>query len=831
MRTVTRFLADVHEKSLAFRDLAATSFYIQELFHVIYPVVVGCGALSAETELSSRASDLTFKGEEVAMKPFGADSSTVTPAVRTSLIDKSGKQSDLKPKAPRRMSSYVLVTSKKSEQTPKLQPAISPKQSRLNSNISSVFMQEVLEILLGVFADQIFVRKDFPGLGLFMRVPAGFQEHQAYFETFVFRNALSHLSNTIRLDQRLLWEPRVLTNIARLAVHLSEAVYEGWFIEGAHDTFHFLVAMLEYLHIPEISSIKSVRLCASTIQNIQAVLHRIILLRLSDLYDQDSMSALADYLENLAFWQTALFSPQESSLDFLRLLIYLLYTQLDCGHDRVRSCAANLWRQLLVHKTNEISEILNEADTGDNKILSKGFEKIMELDNETFLTWFDDHRSGLDGLFKPVSRYWTSFVVTENRHTEETARARIAKRRDRLKIVASEDLRRDDILHRHETSSKIWRTNIYHNEHTKRQRTLQDQLDTRIFNNSAWSRMQQELYRPCGLFEDGRLVRWRLDETEGRNRMRMRLLPDKMSVNDEFQPKRRQSGLSIRKRSSMRKASKEPIASRSRADLQLVRGVAESFSDAPSIVEPNSGHETEESDDDFEIVENPHGENGDPEDKHRKVMRCIQRGDLVENVDNASRIVGLEAIEGLLICGRHYLYLLDDLFRRIDGEIINAAQAPEDERDQYLQMISGQKTSRKEIPTTKPSFESRSWRWDEILSISKRRFLFRDVAIEIFFVDGQSYLFTTKDSISRDEIYQRLQSKAIAPSVRTSSSQEEYGWRIESLRNPDEDSQSLGTRFTSVFAQQANTIPATKRWIRGEISVSPIPNLLRTSHL
>lgn len=106
---------------------------------------------------------------------------------------------------------------------------------------------------------------------------------------------------------------------------------------------------------------------------------------------------------------------------------------------------------------------------------------------------------------------------------------------------------------------------------------------------------------------------------------------------------------------------------------------------------------------------------------------------------------------------------------------------------------------------------------EDVLSISKRRFLFRDVAFEVFFADGRSYLLTTKNGSLRDDLYQKLQQKAVAVSERGSSISQEESWRIESIKSPEDESQTLGSRFTSVFAQN-HPNPATRSWAKGEIS-------------
>ena len=725
------------------------------------------------------------------------------------------------------MSSYILVTSdlsKTGPPAPKLQPVVSPRRFKPVSNLSSSIVEELLELTIAVFADQIFTRKDFPGLGLFMRVPPGFQEHQAYFETFILRNTLSHLGTTIKLNQKLLWEPRVLTNIARFAAHLGEAIYEGWFIGGAGDTLDFLAHILEYLQLPNISSIKAIRLCSQIITNIRTVLLRVVLLRMSDLDNVASAHDTVLFLNKLAYWQTALLPSEDPQDGFLRLLCYLVYNRLTGPNNDVRMAAANLWRMLLVQKNEQISAILQQASALGSNTITRGFEKIMELDNETFVGWVDDHREALDNaLFTGLSKSWGSFVGEENRRTEETARARVSKRREKLKLWASENASTDEIIRRHETGTDHWRSNIYAAENLKRLRAVQDQQDSQSFSAATWAKMSLELRRAGGVFDDMIQPKWQLDQTEGRNRMRMRLIADKDAHLQDYQPKRSQSqgpGKGRRSTVARTKAALKdipPLPNQSHTTRNAVHAQTTLTHNTEASAKPSEEGETEvdaDADDDFEMVDDPRDGSEEYEDKNRKVMRSLQRGDQVEHVHNVSRIVGLEAVEGLLILGKGHLYLLDNLFQRSDGEVVNVWQAPREERDAYLQMISGREADDRRASSVKTDYETRSWRWEDVLSISKRRFLFRDVAIEVFFVDGRSYLLTTSTPSLRNELHNRLLGKA---SHAADSAIGEDSWRVESVRNQGEEIQTFSSRFTSVFAQN-NANPVTRRWMKGEIS-------------
>lgn len=723
------------------------------------------------------------------------------------------------------MSSYILVSSDVSNPehlTSKLQPVVSPSRFKPVPNLSSAIVKELLELTIAVFSDQIFTRKDFQGLGLFMRVPPGFQEHQAYFETFILRNTLSHLGNTIKLNQKLLWEPRVLTNIARFAAHLGEAIYEGWFISGAEDALDFLANILEYLQLPNISSIKAIRLCSQIITNIRTVLLRVVLLRLSELDDVASANEKVLFLNKLAYWQTVLLPLEDPQDGFLKLLCYLIYIKLIDPDSHVRMAAANLWRMLLVQKNDQISAILQRARSVGGNALTRGFEKIIELDSETFLRWVNDHREDLDtSLFTALSKSWGSFVGEENRRTEETAKARVSKRREKLKLWVSENASTDEILRRHETGTDHWRSNIYAAELLKRQRALQDQQDSQGFNAATWAKMNLELRRPCGVFADMTVPKWQLDQTEGRNRMRMRFISDKDAHLHDYQPKRSQSqGSATRRRSSVARTQapvkdipplpNQPLIEPNALHARIGLTQNDEASGKPSDEQRNEL----DADDDFEMVDDPRDGSEEYEDKNRKVMRSLQRGDQVEHVHNVSRIIGLDAVESLLILGKGHLYLLDNLFQRSDGEVVNVWQAPQEERDAYLQMISGREAGDRSPPSMKTDYETRSWHWGDVLSISKRRFLFRDVAIEVFFVDGRSYLLTTNSPNLRDELYQKLLGKATHAA---DSAIGEDSWRIESVKNQGDEVPTFGSRFTSVFAQNS-TNPATRKWIRGEIS-------------
>lgn len=847
LHTVIRFFADLHGKSSEFRDFAVSSDYIRLLLTVLFPVVVSTDAVSPETELTARE-PLNFDGDDVIIRPISRSTTTPAPMVRTSTVETMLPPSPTQPRARplRRGSSFILLTSRPSEFSPssaRLNLVMSPKKKVAAQKISNSLVEGLLELVINIFIDQVMVRKDFTGFGLFLKVPPGFQEHQAYFESYLLRNTISELNNTIQLDQKSLWETRVLQNMARFATHMGEAIFEGWFLGGADPLLDFAGTVLEYLQRPEIREIKNVRLCSPSIQTIKNVFLRVVLLRLSDLdNDQVSEDEAVAFMDKLQYWQTVMLSPdgfernpgEEKKDIYLQLICYQLYIKLVDSRERVRLAAANLWRIMLVQKPEETSAMFQQAVSNEHKNLSSDFKKLMELDNETFVVWVDTQRAELDALFFGVmSKAWEDFVNTENKKTEDTATNRVAKRRDRLRQWHAEDSSDDKFIFQHDLATSSWMKNIYAAEHLKHQRAQQDQQDNFSFLASTFTKMNRELLRPCAVFDNKAPTKWKLDRTEGRNRMRLRMLPDRSGPAYDYQPKRRITDAGSNGNGALKlntKLAPPPVTS-----IGTTPSTSTPLLDFDAQLEAQSkaapGAEVQYAPDgsvipeeDFELVEGPNepGEGDEHyEDKNRKVMRSLQRGDQVQQVFNISRIIGLEACEGLLIIGKDSLYLIDNVFQRSDGEIVNVSQAPPEERDPYLQMIAGPPGPKAENRGTSQPIradqESRSWRWNDVISISKRRFLFRDVAIEVFFTDGRSYLLTANQPPVRDDLFARLSSKAPHTNGNSSLPNPEDNWRLESLRVTEEAPASFGSKFGSIFNSSAWN-PAMRRWAKGEIS-------------
>lgn len=829
LKTVIQYFSELYSRYPTFRTFASDpdSSYMQSLLFVLYPVLVGSDRLSAEMERQAEKDSLSFKGQEVKLRPHSNSLGDRPASVRSVNLDEEGNKRTPSPLPgttktvgrPRRLSSFVMIRAdaNPAQFSSTLAPTVNEP---VRINIANSLVESLLEVTINLIIDVICNKEKFKGIGLFLKCPPGFREHQAYFESYVLIHTLSQLMNHLKLNQKLFLQASVLMNVCHFSTHVTEAVFEGWFINGAQATLDFVGQVLEYLEQPSISQNKTVRLCSQYTTAMRVLFLRVTLWRLSELDDED-VQGTVDFLDKMTYWQTILFSSENQETLFIRLICFQLYLKLVSTVEPIRYASARLWRTILVQKPTVSATLLTQAVGSEQRHLSTGFMKLMSIEDEEFIRWVDEHRDRLDpAIVKSLNKPWDDFVNEENRSNEVNANARLEKRRERLRIWQKEESEEDDKMHRFEVSTRNWRANIHSQERVKLQRAIQDHQENVNHLLSVFVKNDKLAKQPCGLKPPSGPTKWQLDETEAINRMRIRLTPDE-SDKDVFQPKRKAS----------ERQPNGKLAINTQIPRIMTNNISSAFPETPTPVDmdgasdntsgnrrrADSASNSQLLEGGYDIVEDPNvNEEGTVDDKNRRIMTRLQRGDGVENLYNISRIVGLEACEGLLVIGKKCLYMQDDYFQRSDGEIVSASQAPDDERDPYVRLISGKDVGSARTKHSNGDQETRNWRWEELLSISKRRFLFRDVAVEIFFTDGRSYLLTCISQQKRDALYSEVVSRP--PHIHNSSNvASEDSWRLDTLRNPEDAPQSLGTKFATVFSN-APTHAATKKWMKGEMS-------------
>ncbi|ODV58345.1 Bph1p [Ascoidea rubescens DSM 1968] len=301
------------------------------------------------------------------------------------------------------------------------------------------------------------------------------------------------------------------------------------------------------------------------------------------------------------------------------------------------------------------------------------------------------------------------------------------------------------------------KSTIISTELTKYYRYLQDHQDNVQFFISNFMRSKTECYK---VFFNVPTKRWILDYIESSDRMRKRIISEEYAVNDE----------------------------------KFSRKIEE-----------------------FELIEDPGSFENTQEDKNRKILRSLFIGDRIRDLWNVSQILGLEAAEGILILGETHLYLIENYFHCPNGEVVDVEDAPPGSRDPYMQLIAGPSKSKETRVKNNRSHKSSTWETTKMISVSKRQFLLRDVALEIFFLNGSSFLITCRDTKERDLIYSKL-------SVCASSSGMDKDlaevFRVANSSATISTNSNLALKLANAFTQNTlgTNLYVTRKWRKGQTS-------------
>lgn len=229
----------------------------------------------------------------------------------------------------------------------------------------------------------------------------------------------------------------------------------------------------------------------------------------------------------------------------------------------------------------------------------------------------------MDNFFlETMAQAWESFVVSENRASEEATRTRMSKRKEKLKLLMSQDLSVAQTIARNEIVLSQWQANIYNIEHVRFLKTMQDTSDHAMFVESTWNKLLRQIRRERAVLDPLTERKWRLDMTEGRSRMRKKLMPDIRVLSEQYQPKGSSAPPPLR-----------PV----QPDVVIPESPIELGAEEQESEQQSGAEEM-----DFEVVD-PDDSSSIEEDKNRKVLRSLEHGDTVVDVFNVSRIIGLDA--------------------------------------------------------------------------------------------------------------------------------------------------------------------------------------------
>lgn len=811
IREVCIFLRKTHDILPCFRAFCVDSAFARDIMRALFARYSNVAESSMSPIEGRPVPDILSIDETNGSTESSVANFQLSP---DTLSSQGGPPSSSRPR--RRHSSFVLVPRNESLRTltsfsEDLQPPLieDPEHSQ-RLHVDETF-NSVVEFLVDGFADHIIFRRDFTGLGLFFRAPPCAYDQRAAVNSHLILMTMQRLQNELKLRPTQFHEPTILTNIARFSQQTFEAYMEGWFIYGARPIVDFNIVFLQYLNQPSVQALKEIRLCSPAIATIQSTLGKSSLFHITSSSDVrrglDRVNDLlaVDYWEELISAGTA---PEETFFGPLSCALLRLVPEIEEDDLEI---LPSLLRHFINQKPEEfVGSFIGEDQSSDASTFN---DFLLVLLNEKALLhdWLSSNLEPFRRLVTNAkNRILMPFIAEEERLAAKAAETRSTRRKERLEQWHLEDLATSHTWTEHKISAKNWTDNIINAELHKYYRYLQDQQESFEHLKFHFEKLTEVLRTLNLIGNDSRTLRWQLDECEGRDRMRLRLSPVFDIEEKGYEPKQTRS---------MRRASQRQSTSgvNLNAPRKYSATTKEPRSRTESIPQAESPQAMESSKssfdinrDGFEMITEPNLDE-EEEDKNRKVMRSLQRGEQVLNAFNMSRIVGLEAHEGLLIIGKTSLYLIDGLFQRSDGEVVNVNHAPIDERDQYTKVMSGHEVDLQNV-TRRKQEPTRHWLWSDILSFSKRNFLTRAVAVEIFFTDGRSYLLTASKEEQRDVLYSDLAKNTSQARTDVPLDNEE-SWRAELLKNPGEGS----SRFSQLLGPMISN-PMTKRWIKGDVS-------------
>ncbi|CAG8523942.1 7035_t:CDS:10, partial [Paraglomus brasilianum] len=860
-QTLVHFLADMNSNSHEFSEFCSRNEILDGLIDILFPIVCASEELPIESELFSKDMSLSF-GVDVSLE--GSNIYSLIPILSNIRQPKTNNDEPGEEMTTFSSGTQLLMTAEPinvdslgipfstSPMTSDVEEVSKPQPRRKSTRdsikkesdytaLKNATVEGLLEFVVSICVNSIVdvKAKSLSALEtVFKSFPPASLDNQIHFASYVFNHVIGSLKSTLQLDRNLLLDSRIVTNTAKF-IHLAvDAIYQGWFVNGRNQILDFITIVLENIQRLDDASGR-VRVNDTTITAIYRSLNRVVLFRMAgiDNASGDSMH-INDLLEKIMYHQKVIFSHHNTDIDFLKSICYHLYKCLLHEDQNVKRTSMSVWKLLMLQKPVEMSGILKTRIKGiEYKELVEGFAKLLETKElNSFLEWIGTRREQLDALFLDnIYKTWENIITSEVKTGRDTIKNSHTKRMTKLKRLYRKSSSELDFFNQYRVKTNQWAKNIQELETSRYYKNLQDHVDHDNYVRAEWSKTSADLFRERALWSsktDEGNVRWRLDFTEGKCRMRKKLETNdeiqiysykpKSSKNADDANKSKPSNLTTINTSKVTRFSKKqtldvPQSRSKRGKVSIERKMT--LTPRPSDLENTPAQRTK-ADESEEDEDEDDDETEFEEDKNRKVLRSLEHGDSVLDIFNISRIMGLDACEGLLLLCKQNLYLMDNYFQRSDGEIVDVWDAPTEERDQYLQMIASH-ASYGNQPGNNPKkdkHQSRRWAFEDIKEVHKRKFLFRDVALEIFFNDGRNYLITFNLK-ERDIAYSKLVARA---TFSISAAESVMGTTSIDAKTPVSPLQigpttGLMSIFPNFFANSSLT-ELTQRWERREIS-------------
>ncbi|KAF9202938.1 hypothetical protein BGZ49_006957, partial [Haplosporangium sp. Z 27] len=697
--------------------------------------------------------------------------------------------------------------------------------------------------------------------------PPAYKDHQIYFQSYLLGHVVIGLEQNIEAQPEVLADSRVMTNVGQYCELIVDLTCQGWFVGSYLIQFDLIANVLETISQDTSASVPSSPPTSSSRPDairthLTSLLYRLVCFTLGQcqIGNEIQTSKLEALLDKCIYYQKILLNNNPGDVEFMKCLILHLFSLLPDADTKTRANMMILIKLVFLMRPVEASGLLKLRPThpsDDEDAADEGYSALVEGNYPDFVRWRDAHTTELETIFAEFRRSWDTMMAVESRVGEDSQRQKYNRRTQKLKRLFRRQHLERNILQQYKLKTVVWTRSIQEMEEVRYAKSLQDLDDHVRFVKNEWKNLVRDVCRKGAIWEDKDSLeskgptRWRLDFTEARSRMRRKLRVDERKADEPYLPKQggssssmdaKISSLSIPK--SVKSSPITPNAPKSRveqlkeSDVVSVSSLDKSqdikddslASPAPDSASATGSDNANDNDESTAYENSEAGTAADPSDvdqdrdaepafeeaANRKILRLLEAGDVVYEVYNMSRVTGLDAVEGLLLLCKHNMYLIDNYFQKADGEVVDISEVADSERDQYLQLLASN------APASEPSSDSsevrhqcRKWRFEDIKEVHRRRYLLRNVALELFFVDGRNYLINLNLQ-QRDIVYNQLASRV--SSLATNSLQMgERSAMVEPNNNNTQAQSSLGSKLANIFAH-SSIADITAKWERHEIS-------------
>ncbi|CAO1635423.1 unnamed protein product [Sympodiomycopsis kandeliae] len=483
------------------------------------------------------------------------------------------------------------------------------------------------------------------------------------------------------------------------------------------------------------------------------------------LYSLSKTSDIAKTFERLLHHQS-LFLGSNTDIAFVQCLANRAIHFLSSEDETLKQCSWNILKLIVLSQPRVAAQLLSSG---------KRVDDVLEADLTTVDTpeLFAGPDPSEDSPL-PFGSVWQGFLESAEALRTATHLQRIAQ----LRQLLDQSDARERAVASTERRMIAWHQELCTAEAS---RFSKHKIDVQELQQSASLELRssvRDLQRNRGILASQDLPKecWQLDPIEGPRRMRKRLREqpraaemEELSTDDGVEeqdasqmPAEDANGHGDVWGSGDGQLSDEPEAALASDDVGEIADAS-----LPPVTDTGDDSSKLVSNDAFVELSRSHDVQADHDDheyKFRKVLRSLERGDRVEGVVNASRVVGIDCRAALCITGKLCLYLVDDYFQRTNGELVNVWQAPEAERDAHvLAALSSDSNQPSALITElEGSGQTRKWAWSALRRVHRRQFLHRKTALELFFADGQSCLLVLPTTGEANALYTLFASRCRA---------------------------------------------------------------------